>query len=131
MCILTAGILWNCDDSDSKVKDNYHSITAEQNEYCRIDVRQKEIAGNQVQFTVGLLDPAREITAVTYNESPCSFVSGKDAEFTYQFTMPDKEVLLAVQTRQKEIGRYAIRLTPNQFCEISGPKDAGGGNLLA
>ena len=131
MCALLAGTLWSCDDSDSKVTDASHSITAAQNEFCRIDVREKEVAGEQVQATVTLLDPAREITRVTCNDEPCTFVSGEGAEFIYEFTMPDENVVLAAETRLKEVEHHAIRVTPNQFCEITAPENAGGGKSFA
>lgn len=130
LCALLAGTLWSCDDSDSEVKDKYHSITAAPNEFCRIDVQQKEVAGKQVQATITLLDPTREITSVTCNDEPCTFVSGNGEEFRYEFTMPDEHVLLTAETARRAPDTYSIRAVENNYYGIDAPNSAGVGELV-
>lgn len=119
-----------CDDGDPKV-DATHAITVAQNEFCRIDVKTEEAPGEKVPVTVTLLDAGRRIEAVTYNDNPCRLLSGSGMEYRYEFTMPDREVTLAVRTEARVPDKYAIRAEQNEYFEIAAPESAGGGKLLA
>lgn len=71
------------------------------------------------------------IVAVTWNDNPCKLLSAESPEFTYEFTMPDEDVALAVETEPIEPEYHSIRVVPSDFCEIEVADKAKTGETVS
>lgn len=120
-----------CDKGDSKVEVRSHPITATHDPYCRIEVKERETAGEKVRFTVELLDPTRELSAVTCNGENCPALPGDGPVFGYEFIMPDKDVALAAATRPAQTISYPIHVAQSELFEVEAPEQARSGESVA
>ncbi len=70
------------------------------------------------------------IVSVTWNENPCKLLSGESPEFTYEFTMPDEDVALAVETEPIEPEYHSITIVPDDYCKIEAADKAKTGETV-
>lgn len=128
VCALMLGAA-GCEKSGSELDAPYYKISVAPNEYCKVEVREQEQAGNKVRAAVTVLDATMKIVSVTWNGTECESVTDENGDTAYEFTMPEKDVVLTVVMEKAQPESHAITVEPNELCKIEAPENARGGEL--
>lgn len=107
----------------------FYAITFEESGLYSVAVQDSAKAGESVEVTVGLTDPAIRVTSIMYNDSECKRVSYDESSnsYVYSFTMPEEDVLLTVNTSSL---RFGIVCETNELWQYSGASEAIAGDQV-